>query len=122
MVVMDNLSADYVNLATFLSDHPGVPSSPEYGLLLLDNIKQSLLKLHQAGLTHGDVLDVNILVKRTGLDGTFFLVDFEVGGEIGIARYPSFMNTMSVKRPEGVRDAELVHAEHDMEMLQYLYG
>lgn len=25
MVVMDNLSADYVNLATFLSDHPGVP-------------------------------------------------------------------------------------------------
>ena len=121
MIVMDNLNADYVNLATFISDHPGVLSSPEYGSLP-DNIKQSLLKLHQASLAHGDVRDINILVKRTGLDGTFFLVDFEVGGGIGKARYPSFMNTVSVKRPDGVHDGELVHAEHDMEMLQYLYG
>ena len=115
MVVMEDVRADYVNLKTFLLSNV----DPSQRDSLLGNIRRSLVKLHQAGFVHGDIRDVNILVEESGLDGTFLLVDFEMGGEIGKAVYPPLMNTTSVTRPGGVWENELVLAEHDMAMVDF---
>ena len=54
-------------------------------------------------------------MKEKGLDGTFFLIDLEMGGEIGKALY---LNTKTVKRPDGVWNHQPVRAEA---MLNYFY-
>ena len=48
------------------------------------------------------------------------LVDFDWAGKIGEVPYPSNINIIEVMRPEGVVDDELMTAEHDMEMLDYM--
>ena len=40
---------------------------------------------------------------------------------IGIARYPMGVNKKTVRRPDGVRDGELITVEHDQEMVRNLF-
>ena len=116
MVVMDDVRVDYVDLATFLRNVTELARFRS----ILDNIRRRLVKLHQAGLAHGDIRDATIFASNTGLNDNFLLVDFTTSGEIGKAVYPLFVNRIMVTRPEEVRDNQLVLAEHDMHMLDIL--
>jgi hypothetical protein len=57
-------------------------------------------------------------------DGSgFMLLDFDWAGKIGEAKYP--MNVYAgpdLWRPDGVHDGELIKAEHDLQMLNALFG
>jgi serine/threonine protein kinase len=108
MVVMDVVSND-------LSDFESQT------LALLSQMTDKLVRLHQAGYVHGDVRDVNTMVKEDG--SGFMLLDFDGAGKIGEAKYP--MNVYAgpdLWRPEVAYDGELIKAEHDLQMLNSLFG
>ncbi|KAG2125665.1 hypothetical protein DEU56DRAFT_715527, partial [Suillus clintonianus] len=76
-----------------------------------------LQSLHQEGYVHGDIRDMNVMVKRDRSTG-FKLVDFDWSGKIGEIRYP--MNVYRggrLWRPDGADDGQLILAEHDVQML-----
>ena len=61
------------------------------------------------------------MVERDGLG--FMLLDFDWAGKIGEAKYP--MNVYvgpDLWRPNEVCDGELIRAEHDLQMLNALFG
>jgi serine/threonine protein kinase len=125
MVVMDEVSKDYVSLFKFIQDKPDILSTDNDGTrdLFLQRVRDCLIQLHQAGLVHGDVRNTNIMVNTVGLgDSSFFLVDFDSGGEIRQVRYPLDLNTLTVKRPEGATGGAIVEVEHDLEMLNNIWG
>jgi hypothetical protein len=89
---------------------------------LYDLIKDKLTGLHQNGYVHGDVLDVNIMVKEENGGYLVRLLDFDWAGEIGEARYPRNVgNRKGMRRPREVYDGELIKAEHDIKMLDYMF-
>ena len=95
MVVMDDVSDDYISLFNFIQDNPDLLSKDNEGIrnLFLQTVLDCLIQLHQAGLVHGDVRNTNIMVKKTGLDDlSFLLVDYDSGGEIRQVRYPQYEN------------------------------
>ena len=58
-------------------------------------------QFHQAGFVHGDICDMNIMVKETlNQDGLSFLViDFDSCGELKQARYPLLMQDPNTIQP-----------------------
>ncbi|KAI5986002.1 hypothetical protein EDC04DRAFT_2589995 [Pisolithus marmoratus] len=87
---------------------------------LRDELRRSLQKLHQIGLVHGDVRDANVMVTKDRLG--WMLVDFDWSGKIEEVRYPMNVNRgLGLRRPEGALDGELILANHDMEMLDYMF-
>lgn len=105
MVVMDVVSNDF---SEFGYQTPA----------LFGQMADRLVRLHQA---HGDVRDVNIMVMQDG--SGFMLLDFDWAGKIGEAKYP--MNVYAgpdLWRPEGACDGELIKAEHDLQMMNALFG
>ena len=83
------------------------------------HLRGMLIQMHQHGYVHGDVRNVNVMIKNDP-DRPVMLVDFVWTGKIGEARYPMNVNREDVYRPEGAVDNELVLAEHDMLMLMEL--
>ena len=118
MVVMDDLGEDYVDLNNFIANHHKIGSSVAF-IDLMENIRRFLHEMHQAGWVHGDLRSTNIMVKKSGLDGSFLFIDFDWSGRNQEVFYPSFVNTTQVRRPDGVEDGEPIVALHDMEMLSY---
>jgi hypothetical protein len=109
MAVMDAIDDEYEELCEPLR-------TPE----VLRGIREKITQLHQAHHVHGDIRDANIMVRKDGKPG-FMLVDFDWAGEIGKVRYPMNVNTSEkLWRPEGARDGELITADHDMQMLEYI--
>lgn len=89
---------------------------------LCAEIRKVLVVIHQYNYVHGDVRDVNIMVKEEGERQLIKLVDFDWGGKIGETRYPRNVGDCRlVRRPAGVCDGELVLADHDMHMLDYMF-
>jgi len=91
---------------------------------LKSKIQDIVQKLHDNNFVHGDIRDVNILVDPetlTGDDCSIYLLDFDWAGNEQEARYPTRVNTISVQRPEGVADGELITKSHDMEMVSRLF-
>jgi hypothetical protein len=82
-------------------------------------IRAGLIELHQAHLVHGDVRNVNIMVRKDGNPG-FMLVDFDWSGIIGEVRYPINVNK-KIGRPVDVSDGVLIKPEHDMAMLENIF-
>ena len=124
MVVMDDVSNDYISLFNYIQDNPDLLSKDNEGTrdLFLEKVRDCLIQLHQAGLVHGDVRNTNIMVKAVGLDDPLFLlVDFDSGGEIQQVQYALDLNTSTVKRPEGATGGAIVEVEHDLEMLNYIW-
>ena len=68
---------------------------------------------------HGDLRTSNVMVKKSGLDGTFLLIDFDWSGKNQEVVYPSFVNRTDVRWPVGADDGEPILAFHDVEMLTY---
>ena len=112
VVVMEDVRSEYKDLYDFIQhpDHKGDISSCNY---LVNQIRKSLEELHEAGFVHGDIRNTNIMVKRSGLVGSFYLVDFDWSG----IRYPIGVNVITVKRPHGVVGGELIVAQHDLDSL-----
>ena len=91
MVVMDNIGEEYIDLHSFLEDHREILSSSAY-TDLKENIRQFLEEMHQNGWVHGDLRSTNVMVKKSGLDGSFLLIDFDWSGKNQDIVYPSFVN------------------------------
>lgn len=116
MVVMEDVSEDYTTLAEVKSqgsDAQGIPSA----------VKQALQCLHQAKYVHGDVRDVNVLVRKPGRLSVdrpqILLVDWDWAGVSGEATYPIALNA-AVPRPDGAVAGAVIEMVHDDEMADWL--
>ena len=60
------------------------------------------------------IRSTNIIVVKMsdGLDGSFYLVDFDWSGRMGQVQYPDDLNMTTVQRPDGVVDGGLVDARY----------
>lgn len=71
---------------------------------------------------HGDVRDVNVLVR--GADGSgekdVLLVDWDWAGRGAEARYPPRMSREGIDRPEDAEPGERITPEHDLWMVDHL--
>jgi hypothetical protein len=124
MVVMDDVSEEYVRLSTLIQDNPELLSEEhlESRNLLSSNLGLCLRQFHEAGFVHGDFRDTNIMVKTGGFsDGDFLVIDYDWSGKMSQARYPLDVNTKTVWRPEGAVSGAIVEAEHDRGMLESIW-
>ncbi|KAF8079189.1 hypothetical protein FPV67DRAFT_1604454 [Lyophyllum atratum] len=115
MVVMELLGEDYVN---YFEYRRRPDFDRELTRPLLDEVKHSLTRLHDAGFVHGDVRNINLMFTK-GSEAKFRLVDFDWAGTIGEVRYP--MNVHfgdDLWRPDGAYDGELITTEHDLQMME----
>jgi hypothetical protein len=109
MVVMDLLREGYHGLDQ--SDAKGS---------FQNEIREKVERLHQEGFVHGDIRTTNIMVDKKGSPG-MMLVDFDWSGEIGQTRYPINVNNETIKRPYGAHDNELILAQHDITMIDFMF-
>ena len=79
--------------------------------------------LHNEGYVHGDLRDVNLLVRHDAQDRTkgFMLIDFDWAGEVHKTRYPRLVDRELVRRPSGAQDGMEILKDHDLEMLHFLF-
>ena len=112
MVVMDKIDGDYTSLSAATITMRGH---------LYNLIKKKLEGLHQSGMVHGDIRDANIMVQKAANDN-FMLLDFDWAGKIGEVRYPMNVNRTDLWRPDDAIDGELIKADHDMMMLDDMFG
>jgi RIO-like serine/threonine protein kinase len=81
MVVMELLDVSWICLAD--AKNPSI--------LLKDSILSTIKNLHSAGMVHGDLHDMNIMVKRDG-GKEFMVLDYDWAGIDGQVRSPLFVN------------------------------
>jgi serine/threonine protein kinase len=108
MVVMDFIDDGY----QLLDDSPVMDS-------FVSEVREKVISLHQAGYVHGDIRTTNIMVKKSRQPG-IFLIDFDWAGVIGEVRYPMNVNVEDIRRPDGAIDNELILAEHDIAMVDFI--
>jgi hypothetical protein len=82
--------------------------------------KAHLVDLHQANLVHGDIRDVNIMVRKDGKP-ELMLVDFDWSGIIGQVYYPINVNKEDIWRPDDVSDGLLIKSDHDIAMFDHIF-
>jgi RIO1 family len=107
MVVMDLLDELWVPLAETTKHAEG----------LKERIHAAISELHQAQMVHGDVREMNVMVKDNGVE--FMLVDYDWAGSHGCVRYPRHVNRLG--RPEDVEDGRLILTQHDELMLAMMF-
>lgn len=102
MIVMANVSKEYVSLSTLDLHDKHLDSCKA----LSENIWQCLQTFHLAGFMHGDVHNTNIMVKKQDQDGSidslFLLVDFDFSGKHVQVQYPLDLNTTTMWQPKGM--------------------
>lgn len=114
MVVMDFLDISWRPISAAERKDDGA---------LEGKIRDALVKLHQHHMVHGDVRDTNIMVRDSGRELEFMLIDFDWAGELGTVKYPRLVNKApELGRPTDVEDGELINAEHDLVMLRHLFS
>jgi hypothetical protein len=92
MVVMDDVSEEYINLFSLVRDNRALLSEEHLVArnCLSGKLIQCLQQFHEAGFVNGDIRNMNIMVKRGGFnDGSFMVVDYDSCGKIKQVRYPS---------------------------------
>ncbi len=88
MVVMEDLSASYVTA----EDYDGIKLDFD----LEKELMSALTKLHARNFVHGDIRDVNVMVKKNGESKSpIMIVDWDWAGTVGSTKYPHDLN------PEG---------------------
>jgi hypothetical protein len=88
-------------------------------------VRKALRKVHElrvfgstnAGSVHGDVRDVNIMVRADGKGFHVRFVDFDWAGQESVSTYPPNMNHATIAWPEGVADGKPMLQIHDMDVL-----
>ncbi|KAG8900626.1 hypothetical protein FRB99_005939 [Tulasnella sp. 403] len=120
MVVMEEVGQDY---------KPYVPEMQKDGFTfppredVCQALKEAVDRMHSMHIVHGDVRNVNVLVKRieSMSDGPpVLLCDFDWAGHVGEARYPLDVNRKDISRPAGAIGGELITKEHDLQMMSVL--
>ncbi|KAI0713704.1 hypothetical protein C8Q76DRAFT_732298 [Earliella scabrosa] len=132
MVVMDDESADYSDTLWDLKarENKITMGSPqerrEADAASLEHAQQAVMnglrRLHELGYVHGDVRDVNVLVRNKDAPCTrpdVLLVDWDWAGLESDARYPRNLNS-AVPRPAGAASGERITAAHDLWMAERL--
>ena len=84
-------------------------------------VREKVNCLHQEGFVHGDIRTTNVMVDKNGSPG-IMLVDFDWAGVIGEAQYPMNVNNETIKRPYGAYDNELILAQHDIMMIDFMFS
>ncbi|KAF9002684.1 hypothetical protein BDQ17DRAFT_1542161 [Cyathus striatus] len=89
---------------------------------LVKVIHEALEDLHNNGMVHGDIRDVNIMVDiRQEIPTIMKFIDFDWAGSVGEVTYPPFVNKASdLKRPEAVSYGVDIVPAHDMHMCNNL--
>jgi hypothetical protein len=116
-----------------LIDGPDAHQAFQHGDLpptVLEDVRNALKKLHEAGLVFGDMRRPNImLVKSRGtydkdedvyVEGEWHgqLIDFNWSGPVGKARFPPTLNTDGrITWALGVEPGGLIERQHDDDML-----
>lgn len=86
---------------------------------LLSKITRIVKKMHDAGYVHGDLRNINIFVEKDSSEVK--LIDFDEAGLHGVAKYPRNWNHLTVSRPEGAEEGNLITFEHDLYMLDHIF-
>lgn len=92
--------------------------------------REALQKVHKlrvfdstnAGSVHGDVRDVNIMVRSYGKGFDVRFVDFDWAGQESVSTYPPNMNHTTIAWRESVADGKPMLQRHDMDVLHSTPG
>jgi len=90
-------------------------------------VEKALALLYADGYVHGNIREMNIRVKRDGVDsedlGDIILVDFDWAGKENTIRYPSniTLGHSELPRPEDIDCGGLISSAHNDQMLELLY-
>jgi len=83
-------------------------------------VREKVTSLHHAGFVHGDIRSTNIMVKKNSSPG--FGNHANWVGVIGeVVQCPMNVNNVDIKRPDGAHDNELIMAQHDMLMIDFMF-
>ena len=75
-------------------------------------------QLHGLGFVHGDFRPNNVLVQiENGIPTQIQVVDFDLSGKRGQAKYPSYLNTEEILWAEGVASNGLLEPVHDIHFI-----
>lgn len=118
MVVMEDVSEDYISLAEAKSREFDVQG-------IQGKVKQVLQLLHEAGYVHGDIRDVNVLVRKPSSHlpedrPPILLVDWYWAGISGEATYPHTLNPAIIRPELGAAAGAVIEASHDEGMVDWL--
>ncbi|KAG1849261.1 hypothetical protein DFJ58DRAFT_746628 [Suillus subalutaceus] len=121
MVIMDALDIDN----DCFSQRPGsYRLLSEIAVLDRQPLKEAITSLirelhdYNDGYVHGDLRDANIVV---GDNNHFMLLDFDWAGPMQKTHYPMHVNRKDIRRSDGAWDGEKMVAEHDLDMLNYIF-
>ncbi|KAK7455294.1 hypothetical protein VKT23_011167 [Stygiomarasmius scandens] len=119
MVVMDWIGNDYVSF-----DIRATTDLHHMHRVFMDKLGD----FHRAGYVHGDIRNVNVMVRRDGElmrnngEVGFMLLDFDWSGRTGEVSYPMNVNKGNgLWRPEDVKDEVWIQADHDLQMLNHMF-
>ena len=136
MIVMEDVSATYSNTMWDIKywkeekgkgkekDSTAPPrAKPAVSLeAAQQQVRTRLGELHDGGFVHGDVRDINVLVRNDDVPASrpdILIVDWDWAGHAGQVVYPRGINTQ-VSRPEAALAHEEIKAEHDVWMVEHL--
>ena len=126
MIVMEDVSAKYSNTMwdiKYWKEETPPHAKPALSLKLAqEKVKSQLGVLHERGFVHGDVRDINVLVRNDDApesDPDVLIVDWDWAGHAGQVVYPRGINTQ-LSRPEAALAHEEIKAEHDVWMVEHL--
>lgn len=110
MVVMEEVQG--CNIIKYLKQNPTSIST------IQEQCSHALTLLHAEGWCHGDFRSNNILV--TG-DCKVMVIDFDWAGKENHDKYPSFMNHINIKWPNGASDGLKLQKSHDTWFLEKIF-
>ena len=117
MVVMDVMDQAYLPYSHRTKDNISFPSVE----VLRRRVEEVVNAFHEQNFVHGDLRDTNLFVQKNG-EGKFMLIDFDWSGTAGEVRYPINVNCDDIRRPSGVNDGQVITKEHDLNMLEIMFG
>lgn len=92
---------------------------------LRSRVTQAMEVLHQGGYVHGDLRDVNLMIRKEGEVSSenpgVMLLDFDWAGKLETALYPPNVNPEVKGRPLGAEDGLPILRAHDKAMLDYMF-
>ena len=104
---------------------PGVHRPSVVGHMIL--ILRKIAQLHANDIVHGDLRFANIVFSDSSdaaVEAVSTIIDFDYSGKAGEKVYPRTFN-LNIRdgfRHSGVRELELLHTEHDIAALQWMWA
>lgn len=126
MIVMDDKSAGYSNMWDLKTWEKGKVKTKAKPMVSLkaaqEKVMSGLARLHEAGFVHGDVRNVNVLVRNEDApesEPDVLLIDWDWSGHQSEATYPRAVNP-DVARPKDALSGMPMKVDHDRWMAERL--